>query len=362
MDEIYEKLIGGKKISDALLVFSITNFDTPAQGDLFFNSFGVGNNDISWNKYERFICYEELLKLISTVNPEKYQKMHKGTAYYFLYWLAFELRLYEKAIFYLDGAIGEDIRKTIEQARREHIDQREKEDDILVKFYVKEWSGNPAVKDLCFKDGGSAVSVRQKIYIILKEQLDRFNQLKINNIPNIDISKWGDNFVIPLLADDFKNRSLLSAFYSFLLSYDDNLNYLRLKPRREGTAEPFLVHLYKGGLLFETMLKYLSEKYKYVDKENKKPRTLGGFKYCEKFTNEYAPFETITDERSDIEENIDKQDNIESIFSTVAKTRNFTGHDLRRDNDFLEHYQKLIERELDAIFIIIAKEFFNGTT
>ena len=362
MDEIYEKLSGGKKISEALLFFSVNNFDNPEQGDLFFNSFGVGNNNSSWNKYERFICYEELLKEIQTIDQNKYQKMHKGTAYYFLYWLAFELRLYEKAIFYLDGAVSEDIRKTIKQAKREHPEQMERGDDELRKFYEDIWSKNPAITDLCFKDGGTAVSVRLRIYAILKEQIDRFNQLKINGVPNIDVSKWGDNIVIPLLSKDIINRSLLSAFYSFLLSYADNVDYLKLRSTNKGTIEPFLVHLYKGGLLFETLLKYLSSKYNYTDTNGKHPTTLGQFNSRKNFTNKYSDFEARAESWNDVYQDIETND-IKGIFSTVARTRNFTGHDLRRDDDFSnEKYQKLVEREMDAMFIIIAKEFFYGIT
>lgn len=366
MDEIYEKLTEGKKISEALLFFSVNNFEMPEQGDLFFEVFGVGNSNGPWNKNERFICYEGLLKKLQIINLGKYNKMHKGTAYYFLYWLAFELKLYEKAIFYLDGAVSEDIRKTIEQARKEHLGQRTMKDKDLIKEYKNVWSKNPIILDLCFREGGTAIPVRQQIFTFLKEQIDRFNNLNVSNVPKVDISKWGENIVIPLLSEDIKNRSLFSTFYSFLLSYSDNTNYFKLRSVSKGTIEPFLIHLYKGGLLFETLLKYLSSKYNFSFTNQKgvlcEPKTLGDFSNNSKFADNYSKFETGAKDWDDVYQDVEKND-IESIFSTVARTRNFTGHDLRREDVLSdEKYQKIVEREVDAIFIILAKEFFNGTT
>ena len=74
-------------------------------------------------------------------------------------------------------------------------------------------------------------------------------------------------------------------------------------------------------------------------------------------------YETIRVIARCIDGTLIETNDIKGIFSTVARTRNFTGHDLRRDDDFSnEKYQKLVEREMDAMFIIIAKEFFYGIT
>jgi hypothetical protein len=41
----------------------------------------------------------------------KYRQIHKGIPFYFMSWLAFDLRNYEKALFYIDAGISEDVRK-----------------------------------------------------------------------------------------------------------------------------------------------------------------------------------------------------------------------------------------------------------
>ena len=81
-------------------------------GDDFFGTFAPGNNaDYPDRPYERFSDYEELLLLLMKTDEEKYRKMHKGTPFGFLSWLAFDMRNYEKAMFYMDTGIAEDVRK-----------------------------------------------------------------------------------------------------------------------------------------------------------------------------------------------------------------------------------------------------------
>ncbi len=60
--------------------------------------------------YDRFELYETRLKLLVEKFPEKFRRCHKGTPYYFLAWTAFDFRDYERAVFYMDAAISEDIK------------------------------------------------------------------------------------------------------------------------------------------------------------------------------------------------------------------------------------------------------------
>ena len=53
-----------------------------------------------------------MLNLLRQADQTKYERMHKGTPFYLMSWLAFDLRNYEKGLFYMDSAIAEDIRKT----------------------------------------------------------------------------------------------------------------------------------------------------------------------------------------------------------------------------------------------------------
>ncbi len=83
------------------------------KGDWFFSTFGPGNLAFGTSQpHERFQDYEYLLKELNRRNKDKYDAIHKGTAFYFLTWLAFDLKNYEKGLYYIDAAISEDVKNT----------------------------------------------------------------------------------------------------------------------------------------------------------------------------------------------------------------------------------------------------------
>src|SRR4051794_7787450 len=104
--------LGEKVLQAALEQFRTGEFENPKDGDNFFRTFAPGNTaDYPDRPYERFSDYEQLLLLLMKTDPEKYQKMHKGSPFGFLSWLAFDMGNYEKAMFYMDTGIAEDVRK-----------------------------------------------------------------------------------------------------------------------------------------------------------------------------------------------------------------------------------------------------------
>ena len=89
MHFLHEKLI-----QEALKQFRACGFENPNDGD-DFNAFAPGSTtDYPDHPYERFRDYEELLLRLMNTDKEKYRKMHKGTPFGFLSWLAFDMRNY----------------------------------------------------------------------------------------------------------------------------------------------------------------------------------------------------------------------------------------------------------------------------
>jgi hypothetical protein len=96
---------------ELFLLFDSVDPGDPAGADRIFERFGPGNTIAGQHQpFERFEWYRELLKLLHARWPAKYGQIHKGTPFFFLAWLAFDLRHYEKALTYLDAAISEDTR------------------------------------------------------------------------------------------------------------------------------------------------------------------------------------------------------------------------------------------------------------
>src|SRR5450759_3226669 len=105
-------LIDGDLADRALECFAKTDFSDPAVGDTFFRTFGIGNTiERPESPFERFCYYENLLVRLMNADDAKYREMHTGTAFGYLSWLAFDMRNYQKALFYMDTGIAEDVRK-----------------------------------------------------------------------------------------------------------------------------------------------------------------------------------------------------------------------------------------------------------
>ena len=100
-------------LADPLVDLALGHFDAIEIGraDWYFSTFGPGNLlNATDRPHERFNDYETLLSLLRERNHEKYEQVHKGTPFFFLSWLAFDLRNYEKTLYYLDAAISEDVK------------------------------------------------------------------------------------------------------------------------------------------------------------------------------------------------------------------------------------------------------------
>jgi hypothetical protein len=302
----------------------------PETGDRFFEAYGPGNLIVGIDKiYERFHDYELLLTIIQDIDPKKYLKIHKGTPYYFLGWLAFIIRDYEKAVFYMDSALAEDKRKSPSQP-------------------LSTWIKNPAGKFFCLDpEGHTATAITAQLKRIIGEQFSRFNR-ESKPSRDLNIADWVKRFVHPAIADN--KFSFVTSIYSFLLEFKDRQHMLNLKPTIDGSAEPYLVHLFKGGLIFESLMKYYY---------NPGARTLGGCLNGQTFRQDFS-LTSVSTSASSLQEivNAVTDDKALTAFTTVSKIRNTTGHNLTWDNVFSApgNYKKLFEQEMNAIFLIISKQ------
>jgi len=317
-----------------LQVFRATDFKDAADGDSFFGLFAPGNTSyLADRPFERFHDYEELLLRLMGTDIQKYKRVHKGTPLYFMSWLAFDLRNYEKALFYIDASISEDVRKD-----------------------PAGWQGNPGARFLLLdpQDQGAARTVLG-VRLILERELQRFNY--ISNLPNLEVDgSWG-KFVRRLLADS-PQRTIISALYVFVLEFDDRVRELKL---REGSAggsnQPFTVHLFTGGLLFESLLKHCYP----TNDTGGRNHTLGDVLRTPRFLQDFSlanvpPGSAQT--LKEIHDAIQGGSDVETAFATAAKLRNTTGHNLVWDDVFATHqnYVDLFQQVMNALLFVIARK------
>lgn len=356
--QLYSQLTNGKTISDALIAFSSLEIKKPSDGDRFFEAFGVPFPiDIVWQPLERLISYELLLQEMKNSEGVKFDKIHKGTSYYFLATASFDVGDYEKAVFYLDYAFAEDVRKSKETGSLDPImDAFKNPGGWLIRL-------NP-------DESGPAKRIAQKLKSYFEDELEHFGS---ENEITISLNDLIDGFVISLVKKDILNRSIITSLYSFIFEFEDRRKLLYLKGKQNGSVEPFLIHLFKGGLIFESILKIIAEKNDFkINQKNQGERvvdipnpsnyriikTIGNLNFCKEFKEKYCEFER----KEDLAEllNLEEGD-FKNAFNATYNLRNMIGHDLRRMDLFeaSENYQKLFEQEMAAILYLIYKEYIE---
>ena len=321
-----------EKIAQARLVFSQLTITGPEDGNRFFEAYCPGNTiNIADRPYERFEDYEMLLKIIRDDDQTKYEKIHKGTPFYFLAWTAFDLKNYEKAVFYMDAAISEDIRRD-----------------------PNGWLNNPASQFLTLNHQGNQAAIRitEHLKDKISAELSRFNG--VSRQSPISVENFVNKFV-KVLVTQKENHSIITAFYSFILEFEDREKELLLRSIGGGSIEPTLTYLFKGGLIFESLLKYL-----YPRKDDGSDcKTLGNVFNTSGFKSDLITgIQTSADTLQEIVRAIIGND-LQTAFNTTSKLRNTTGHNLVWDDVFNnpDNLKKLYEQQVNAILYLIQKKF-----
>lgn len=321
-------------IKKALLDFEKLIINGPADGDEFFAKYGCGNTSKPNTPYERFEAYQILLSELQDFDPIKYQQIHKGTPFYFLAWTAFDLKNYEKAVFYMDAAIAEDQRK----------------DPI-------NWLGNPAGQFLTLDLEGnqSAPGITKYLRDKISTEFFRFNG--ISGVPPISVESFVDRFV-KVIVKKKENRSIITAIYSFILEFEDRYRELLLRSIGGGSIEPALTYLFKGGLIFESLLKYL-----YPQKDNTSDcKTLGDIFNTSPFKVDFIKkVGTSANSLGQIIKKINNKSDLPTAFNTTSQLRNTTGHNLVWNDVFNnpDNFKTLYEQQLNAIFYLLQRKFIK---
>ena len=220
----------GQLLDLAVLAFRERNLGRAQDADRFFTEYGIGNTqDCPASPYERFVYYLELLQRLRAADQQKFASIHKGIPLYFLAWLAFDLHNFEGALHFLDASIDEDKRK----------------DPIG-------WLANPGPQFLLLN---APVQAAQRTVEMLASRIDQ------------ELGRFSEQYNIVLTRMDFLRRfaepmvrnetpSIVAAFYAFLLEFDDRVVEVELRSSPVlGSYQPLFLHLFKGGLLLETLLK-----------------------------------------------------------------------------------------------------------
>jgi hypothetical protein len=323
-------------ISSAVAEFKTLQFNDPLQADKFFEKFGLGNAiQAPHLPYERFCGYQDLLEKLQETDETKFEKMHKGLPYFFMFWTAYDCRIYDKALFYLDAAISEDFHS-----------------------FPQDWSEKPATKNYLLLNEDPHKSqnrVIQHTNALIQAQLARFNS--ISNANPISIRDFVEKFVRYLVMDSAKNppvaklhRVIVTTLFTFIAEFEERFKELQLRSREGGSIELPLSHLFKGGLIFESLLKATY---------HAGNCTLGDIFKTPGFRMDFpGGVDTSATCIADILQVVTSNDR-QTAFEVTSKLRNTSGHNLIWDDVFdkPENFRTLFEQQINAILYVALKKY-----
>lgn len=173
----------------------------------------------------------ELFESYRAADPATYSTEHKGSPMYALGYAAYASHDYPSASLFFDAAVAEDIRK----------------------FGVG--ADKPALLFMRLEDKDQQVLASKIILDIIQvvQHLIGNYCARPGHIP-INLDEVRTHFLKPLIASpDAHKRSLITAFISFIAEWRYRARQIGLV--EGGSREPFFLHLFRGCLLFESLLK-----------------------------------------------------------------------------------------------------------
>lgn len=180
---------------------------------------------------------EEILHMCHRLNQDLYSEMHKGLIFYFIGIAAYRIHAYSSAIYYIDSAVSEDLRN--------EPDNYNSPSRLFLRL---EGEKDEQAAKLLVKDAQTKIEDKINLY----NELNKTSALKSSNLSIEDVRKYLLEPASSLNQPDL--RSLATTFITFFLEFD--YLFFQLMVRKEsGTNEPFFTHLFKGCLLFESLLK-----------------------------------------------------------------------------------------------------------
>lgn len=220
----------------AEMLNAVPDNDPQADSD-FFVRFGLALLYHQGRFFEALERGHEILHLIARLNPEKYNHIHKGYPFYFMGMAAYRLHDFQSAIFYIDATLSEDIKNF-------------PDDTETPPYLFLRLEGNDPRQ--------AAQLLTQGAQNAIEEYMTLYNNVLVVNklgLPELTIEDIRRHFLRPSSLDPSgSKRSLASTFITFFLEFKYRDFQLSLR-REPGTNEPMILHLYKGCLLFESLLK-----------------------------------------------------------------------------------------------------------
>ena len=210
----------------------------------------------------------------------------------------------------------------------------------------KDWMKEPAAMSFFWLESPQvAQRVTTDIRSTLNEEIQRFNS--ISGRHPFTISDFIEKFAKSLITSMPPHRTIVTAFYTFLMEFTERIQELEIRSSEGGSVEPFISHLFKGGLVYESLLKIFYQK-----------TTLDKIYKDSGFKNDFLKTVSTSANTLNKISGAIGADDMQTAFDTTTQLRNTTGHNLVWDDIFSTNtYTRLYQQEINAIFHIISQKY-----
>ena len=207
-----------------------------------------------WNKYNHdpisllnirqyLLLRDRLFALLAAckrIDVDAFTKIHKGHPYYFIGITSYLMDDYQTAIYFFDAAVTEDINSGADPIN---------DPTPSTRFLMLEGEpDNQAAKEL-------AKLAQTKVERALEHYHAKITKNPI--IPQLSLDDLRRDFIYYALTATKKTglRTLVTAFITYCIEWDFRNDHFEYGVGK-GTSEPFFLHLFRGCILFESLLKH----------------------------------------------------------------------------------------------------------
>jgi len=205
--------------------------ETPEAADRFFAQSQIVSQ-LGHAPTTQVWAWQKLLTLLHDADHEKYLRIHKGTPFYFLATAAYVAGDFERALAFMDAAVEEDRR-----------------------IRGASWRNVPSGLFFRLQPEEKNQFARQVVKQVTEVLHTHFTQVAAAGGPTLTVNDLTAKLIEPALDAAAELRSVVTALFTFLLEYSSRLTDLQLVAQAAGTGEATYLHLFKGALLFESLLK-----------------------------------------------------------------------------------------------------------
>jgi hypothetical protein len=306
-----------------------------ASSERFFNSFAYVSHLFNGNYHLSFEQGRDLLNKCQAFDQNIYTSMHKGTPYYWLGSAAYLLNDFEAVTFFLDAAATEDITKNVDPQKH----------TPAIKFMLLEGDSNEQAAFRLVRDAQARMQRSINIYNGLSEHKSGSENLTIPILRTKLLEK--------IFSSNKKWKSIVSTMISFSLEWDYRNQLFDLRPL-QGTNEPFFLHLFKGCLLYESLLKNNPTKEVRLSPKETNLGKIQQFLHKELDIPHDLPISDIV-LKTIVDNLATPNDKMQKAIQFTGWLRNTLGHDLGWDValDRLQ-YQQLFEKVIASCLYAIA--------